>query len=126
MNDDTTNDELIDEDVPETPPQPALFWTACFLVSQSLGGPEEGCWWFNQGELVTTPDIYRALGGTPRAFLAEEDACAYAACLRPKLAALNEGRRPKHSVASEGVYEIHVLQAPSLPLGFPDARPHYE
>ncbi len=126
MNDGTTNDELIDEHAPTTPPEPALFWTACLLVLQSLGGHEEGGWWFNQGELVATPGIYRALGGTPRAFLAEEDACAYAASLRPKLAALNAGRPPKHSAASQGVYEIHVLQAASLPLGFPEARPRYE
>ncbi len=126
MNDDAAHDELTDEEAPATPPEPALYWTACFLVSQCFGDRAEGGWWFNQGELATTPDIYRTLGGTPRSFLAEDDACAYAARLRTKLAALNEGRPPKHSVASQGVYEIHVLQAASLPLGFPAVRPHYE
>ncbi len=131
MNDDAARgepvgDEPIDEDAPATASEPALYWTACFLVSLCFGDQAEGGWWFNQGELATTPDIYRSLGGTPRSFLAEDDACAYAAKLRPKLAALNEGRLPKHSAASQGVYEIHVLQAASLPLGFPEIRPHYE
>ena len=131
MNDDAARDELIgdeplDEDAPAPPPEAALYWTACFLVSQCFGGRAEGGWWFTQGELVTAPDIYRALGGTPRSFLAEDDACAYAARLRPKLAALNEGRPPKHSAISQGVYEVHVLQAASLPPGFPAARSRYE
>ncbi len=131
MNDDAARDEpigdeLIDEDAPATILEPALCWTACFLVSKCFGNEAEGGWWYDQGELITDPGIYRALGGTPRSFLAEDDACAYAARLRPKLAALNEGRLPKHSVASQGVYEIHVLQAASLPPGFPEVRPHYE
>ena len=66
------------------------------------------------------------MGGTPRSFLAEEDACAYAARLRAKLVVLNQGLPPKHSAVSGGVYEIHVLQAASLPLGFPAVRPRYE
>ena len=76
--------------------------------------------------LTTDPGIYRILGGTPRSFLAEEDACAYAARLRPKLAVLNQDRPPKHVSISQGVSEIHVLQEASLPLGFPAVRPHYE
>lgn len=126
MNDDATCDELLDENAPTTIPEPALFWTACFLVSKCFGSEAEGGWWYDQGELVTDPGIYRTLGGTPRSFLAEEDACAYAARLRPKLAVLNQGRPPKHVSISQGVYEIHVLQAASLPLGFPAIRPHYE
>ena len=126
MNDAAAHDELTDEDAPATPPEPALCWTACFLVSKCFGSEAEGGWWYDQGELVTDPGIYRILGGTPRSFLAEDEACAYAARLRPKLAVLNEGRPPKHSVISPGVYEVHVLQAASLPLGFPATRPHYE
>ncbi len=125
MNNDAACDELINEDT-WSASVPALMWVACYLTSRSWGGPEEGGWWFDQGELVTDPGMYRTLGGTPRSFLAEDVACAYAARLRPKLAALNEGRPSKHSAISQGVYEIHVLQAASLPLGFPETRPRYE
>ena len=62
MNDDAAHDGPMDVDALATPPEPALYWTACFLVSQCFGGQAEGGWWFNQGELVTTPDIYRTLG----------------------------------------------------------------
>ena len=125
MNDDAAREELIDEEN-TTFPEPTLYWMACFLVSRCFGSEAEGGWWFDQGELVTDPGIYRTLGGTPRSFLAEDDAYAYAARLRPKLAVLNEGRPPKHVSISQGVYEIHVLQAASLPLGFPETRPRYE
>lgn len=55
MNDDAAHDEPMNVDAPATPPEPALYWTACFLVSQCFGSQAEGGWWFNQGELVTTP-----------------------------------------------------------------------
>ncbi len=86
----------------------------------------EGGWWYDEGELVSDRDIYRTLGGTPRSFLTEQQADAYAAELVPKLAPLNQGRPPKHASASQGIYEVQVLQAASLPVGFPAARPHYE
>jgi len=112
--------------VPDLVPEQALFWVACYLTSQSYGGSAEGGWWFDEGELVTDPDIYRTLGGTPRSFLTEHEADAYAAELAPKLVLLNQDRPPKHASTSRGTYEVHVLQAASLPVGFPAARPHYE
>jgi len=113
-------------DMPDPVPEQALFWVACYLTSQSYGGSAEGGWWYDEGELVTDPDIYRTLGGTPRSFLTEQQADAYAAELAPKLALLNQDRPPKHASTSQGTYEVQVLQAASLPVGFPAARPHYE
>jgi hypothetical protein len=112
--------------MPDLVPEQALFWVACYLTSQSYGGPAEGSWWYDEGELVTDPDIYRTLGGTPRSFLTELEADVYAAELVPKLALLNQDRPPKHASTSQGIYEVQVLQAASLPTGFPATRPHYE
>ncbi len=113
-------------DMPDLVPEQALFWVACYLTSRSYGGAAEGGWWFDEGELVIDPDIYRTLGGTPRSFLTEHEADAHAAELAPKLVLLNQDRPPKHASTSQGIYEVHVLQAASLPVGFPAARPHYE
>ena len=107
-------------------PEQALFWVACYLTGQSYGGPGEGGWWYDEGELATDPDLYRILGGTPRSFLTVQEADAHAAELRPKLALLNRDRPPKHVSTSQGTYEVQVLQAASLPTGFPATRPHYE
>jgi len=45
-------------DMPDLVPEQALFWVACYLTSRSYGGSAEGGWWFDEGELVTDPDIY--------------------------------------------------------------------
>ena len=120
---------MLDEqvgDMPDLVPEQALFWAACYVTSQSYGGSAEGGWWHDEGELVTDPDVYRTLGGTPQSFLTEQEAEAYAAGLAPKLAVLNLDCPPKHASTSRGTYEVHVLQAASFPVGFPAARPHYE
>ena len=80
----------------------------------------------SQGAAIARLHIYRTLGGTPRSFLTKHEADAHAAELAPKLVLLNQDRAPKHASTSRGTYEVHVLQAPSLPVGFPAARPHYE
>jgi len=112
--------------MPDLVPEQALFWVACYLTSLSYGVAAEGGWWYDEGELVTNPDIYRTLGGTPRSFLTELQADVYTAKLEPNLALLNQDRPPKHASTSQGIYEVQVLQAASLPTGFPATRPHYE
>lgn len=42
------------------------------------------------------------------------------------LSLLTAGWLAKHTSTSQGILEIHVLSTASLPLGFPDTRPHYE
>lgn len=97
----------------------AGFSVGVYLVDQCYGGPEEGGWYFDGGELVNDPQFPAA------DFDTEDEADAYAEKLRVSLRELNEGRRPKHSVLSEGVYEVHVFEGP-LPESFPEVRPHYE
>lgn len=111
---------------PATAGPPSLFWVALFLVTLSRGGSEEGGWWFDSGELVTDPDLYARLGSFLAAFPTEEDAYAHCAHMNLSIGTLNEGRRPKCSVASEGEYEVLVLELPMLPRHWPDTRPRYE
>ncbi len=106
-------------------PDQALFWVAVYLTSLRQTGDEEGGLWADQGELVTDPDVYRSLGGTPRSYLTDDEAQCYAATLEPRLPILNVGRPPKHASTSSGVYEIHVLNAMSLPDGLPSVVPGY-
>ncbi len=121
----TVIDEQVGDELDLVPEQ-VLFWVACYLTFQNYGGSAEGGWWHDEGELVTDPDIYRTLGGPPGSFLTEHEADAHAAELARKLVLLNHDRPPKHASTSRGTYEVHVLQAASLPIGFPTARPHYE
>jgi hypothetical protein len=115
-----------DAHLADPPPPPCLQWVALYVVSLAWGGPEEGSWYYDAGELVTDPDLYTQLGGYPAAFPTEGEAYAYCARLNLKIASLNEGRRPKSSVASEGEYEVLVLEVPMLPRHWPGTPPRYE
>lgn len=105
---------------------PCLVWVAIFLVDPSWGGPQDGGWWFDAGELVTDPEIYARLGAYPAAFPTEDAAREHAERMARGLDALNEGRPPKHSVLGQGVYEVHALEAPVLPRHWPETPPRYE
>lgn len=89
---------------------------AVYLADRAYGGPEEGGWWFDTGELV------RAV----RRFKSEERAIAYCRRLNHLLdVTLNKGRRPKSSVISEGVFEAQLSEG-EPPTRYPTERPHYE
>lgn len=105
---------------------PRLHWVALYLVRRVYGGPEEGGWWYEAGEIVTDPEIYRDLGGPPRAFLDPSDAHAYRRSLLDGEARLNGGRAPLHSVLSDGLFELQVRDEPTLTAHFPATRPTYE
>lgn len=94
-------------------------WSVCvYLVELAFGGPEEGGWWYEVGYPV---------GKQQFLFADEDDACAAANRLGDLLdgpVGPNRGRRPMHSVASDGVYRAHV--AFGQPVEFPEVTPHYE
>ena len=116
-------------DVPashEQIPDQVLYWVGLYLVTLDYGGPEEGGHWYPAGGLETDPALYRILGQPPRAFFERDDAEAFMAALEVNLPELNAGRPPQHASTSNGLYELHVLPALSLPLAFPDVRPRYE
>ncbi len=116
---------IVEESV-DAPCSPSLFWVAAFLTQRHYGGPEEGGWWFSRGDLVSDPGIYTDLQEAPAAFLSEADATLYANGLRLRLPLLNEGRRSLDSVLSEGIYEIEVIEAATLPRSYPEYWPRYE
>ncbi|MBB3175456.1 hypothetical protein FHR90_003312 [Endobacter medicaginis] len=105
---------------------PTLQWVVLYLIRQVFGGPEEGGWWYEAGEIVTDPELYRDLGGLPRAFLDPVDAHAYRRSLFEGEARLNGGRAPLHSVLSDGLFELQVVGGPVPPPHFPATRPTYE
>jgi hypothetical protein len=93
---------------------------------ECTNAPEEGSWYYDACELVTDPDLYAWLGGYPAAFPTEDEAYAYCARLNLGIASLNEGRRPKSSVASEGEYEVLILEVPMLHRHWPGTPPRSE
>ncbi len=113
-----------DADYP--PPSATLYWVAAYLMQRVFAGSAEGGWWTDVGELVTAPDIYQQLVGFPAAFLTEDAADAHADWLRARLPDLNQGRRPLESVLSEGVYDVLVIEAATLPSSYPEYLPAYE
>ena len=104
---------------------PTLFWVGAYLMQRVFAGHEEGGWFVDVGELATDPDTYRQLMGFSAAFLTEEGADAHAERLRTYLPSINEGRRPLSSVLSNGVYDVLVIAAPTLPLSWPERLPAY-
>lgn len=93
-----------------------VYIVAVYLIDRAYGGPEEGGWWYETGELV------RVI----RTFKNEDRAVAHATRMNDLLdATINKGRRDISSVLSDGRYcaEVHENLAPR---GYPERRPHYE
>lgn len=106
---------------------PQLWWVGIYLTDRAYGGPEEGGWYFDCGELVTDASFYDGRNGmTPRSFTNMEDAYHFANECQTYLDATdNVGRHPVSSVLSEGIYTAMVMES-SLPAYFPERKPHYE
>lgn len=92
------------------------YTVAVYLAQLGYGGPEEGGWYYECGELVraskkTLPDY--------------DAACEYSNRLNQRLArTLNKGRRPISSVLSDGVYRARVTDGTPEPI-YPTERPYY-
>jgi hypothetical protein len=66
------------------------------LVDRACGGPEEGGWWYNYGDLeVSIPAPNRTLANTIKSALENGEYT-------------NKGRRPIYSVNSRGEYWVTV------------------
>jgi hypothetical protein len=92
------------------------YTVAVYLQDRAYGGPEEGGWWYDTGELVRTCRLFR-----------DEDK-AYAYCRRMNdliRVLVNTGRPGVGSVLSEGVYGAEVHEGNAM-QGYPETRPHYE
>lgn len=122
-----TDQQRVDfiNDNPPAEPKPVLYWVAIYDVNRAYGGPEEGGWWYDTGDLVIDPDIYGEL--MPMAFTEEDRAITYVNKMKLKATAANlaEGRRDKGSVASTGQYEAQIHEG-FLAQHYPASRPRYE
>jgi hypothetical protein len=103
-----------------------MWSVAIYLVDRSFGGPEEGGWYYSEGDLVH-PDELSVEGWTPGGVFGKEDeAIEFCDGLQRALdAGPNKSRRPISSVLSTGRYRA-MIHSGWPPQHFPDTRPHYE
>ena len=100
------------------------YTVAKFEITRCYGGPEEGGWWYDAGEVV---DIY------PWDYnLDEED---WAQFIRDYLNAeednalrteFNDRYRSRYSAAPSLGYDVQWFVCKGEPQNFPKERPHYE
>lgn len=89
---------------------------AVYEVNRAYGGPEEGGWWYDCGELARVLGVRRS----------EDDAYALARRLNGWLARLQSGRREVSSVIYDGGrYAVEVYEH-KPPAFYPAERPRYE
>lgn len=90
------------------------FYINEYEINRRMGGPEEGGWTYEAGRFI------ECLGTTGDFEEAEQIREQHS----ERLAEVNEGRRPIHSVLSDGMRMIYIEDAPGA--NFPDKVPHYE
>ena len=99
---------------------------AVYLVQRLFGGPEEGGWYYDGGELCTAPEL--TAFGTTFASGHEDRAVAMAAEVQAHLDRdwnVADHARPLSSVLSAGRYVAQVNEG-WPPVAFPVERPRYE
>jgi hypothetical protein len=102
-----------------------LFWVGMYDTDRAFGGPAEGGWWFDYGELVTDARLYAEIGHLPSVHTHRSEAQTARDAMRLALAPLNEGRPKIGSVCSRGVYDAQMHEN-TLLTHYPATRPHYE
>ena len=100
-------------------PSRHTYLVAVYLEDRAFGGPEEGGWWYDTGELVRVT----------KSFASKDRARQYASRLNRRLQSRafgpNLGRREIGSVLSEGEYCARV-ERDTAPSHYPERRPRYE
>jgi hypothetical protein len=93
------------------------FIVAVYLEDRAYGGPEEGGWWYNAGELVRVIRVFRN----------EDKAYAFTRRMNDLLAVtLNKGRPSTGSMLSQGRYVADAHEGNAPLAHYPETRPHYE
>lgn len=102
-----------------------LLYVNVYLVDRAYGGPEEGGWYFDTGELLAVYPVPNAVDyqGNDVPGTAINLARMLQGALE-KTKYSNEGRYPVHSVLSAGEYQVSIDFAPGE--SYPKRRPHYE
>lgn len=93
--------------------QPVRCYVNVYLVDRAYGGPEEGGWWYDYGEVVESRHCE-----TLFEVLAEKKK------MQAKYDALNAGLPEISSVNSRGRYGVTL--EPRKAAAWPQERPHYE
>lgn len=93
-----------------------MYLVALYEEGLGYGGPEEGGWWYETGDLCRVVACARTADAAyDKAFRANR-----------LLSHLQRNKRPVHSAAYEGGRHVAVVFRHVAPLHYPDARPHYE
>lgn len=95
------------------------YTVAVYFNDRAYGGPEEGGWWYNCGELAKVCRTFKSEA------LADDYAFRLNQRLKSRTFGPNQGRRDMSSVLSDGEYWAHVYDG-APPASFPDRKPHYE
>lgn len=107
------NDECVGELPPPVYRDAEYVTIAVYEVSRQYGGPEEGGWWYDAGDLVA---------GTQRSFLVEDapQAIVYQATLLHRYRADDNVR-----YRDQPNFHVRVWHDEEAPKGFPSRRPQY-
>lgn len=96
---------------------PSTYVFAFYELDRQYGGPEEGGWWYDTGDLVRIFKIKRCTGQKA------DELCTRTNRL---LSHLQRGKRSTGSVLySGGRFSVHVYEN-NAPSHFPTERPYYE
>lgn len=86
-------------------------WVNVYKVTRNYGGPEEGGWWYNEGEPVHTESC---------------ESMEEAEAMEKKLAKLYADQKHGNIYSVHGGVDIQVLVEDHEGKPWPEVQPHYE
>lgn len=103
-------------------------WVALYHAALVYGGPEEGGWWYEAGDLVTDCHALDDAGVMPPTAFTDEGAARSARMAMQAVAdaTMNKGKPAMSSVLSTGRYVARIERGAHPPMGFPARRPIYD
>ena len=100
-----------------------MYSTTIYFTERRFGGPEEGGWYYDTYEPLDSEELAELKVSTLKTVTQAGGIKVGKLLFQPIVDKLNEGRRPLHSVLSDGVYTILTIEGPPHPM--PDRRPTY-
>ena len=86
-----------------------------YQMGRQQGGPEEGGWWFNTGQLVRTFKVAKT----------EEDAIVTCGRANRLLTRFRRGKRDIYSMGYDGGEHRAMIHEDVAPPSFPAEQPYY-
>jgi hypothetical protein len=93
-----------------------IYIAGVYRIDKAYGGPEEGGWWYDTGELVRPCRIFHN----------EETAYRYSQRMNKLLNWRQRKMRPVSSMAYTGDRMVCEVYDDKLPDHYPEYTPHYE